>query len=611
MKKALSILALLLGLSGSAWASFDYYDFSFTFTFEGNTLYYTIMSNSSSVFVTYPGSEYNPYYGYTAPTGALTIPDSVTYNGITYSVTSIDNYAFRGCTGLTSVTIGNSVTSIGYYAFYGCTGLTSVTIPNSVTSIGENVFQFCTGLTSVAFNAENCTSAGSFDYKVFSGCDNITSFTFGDNVTIIPAYLCYGLSGLTSVTIPNSVTSIGDYAFEGCTGLTSVAFNAENCTSAGSSIDNRAFSGCDNITSFTFGDNVKNIPEYLCYGLSGLTSVTIPNSVTYIGDYAFAQCTGLSEIHSRANVAPTLGTNVFSGVTSTIPVYVPCGRSAHYYSRWSLFSNIIEEEAFTFSAVSADNTMGTVQILNMPSCASPNAVLNAVPNSGYRFDHWSDGSTNNPYSFVFASNMELTAIFSANSDTSAVVLHDTVTIHDTAYINVVVHDTVTRLDTAYVNVYVYDTTTVTEYIHDTAYITLTDTVTNTVYDTVINTVFDTVTNFIHDTTLVTVTDTVLLTEYDTIYITLYDTVYIHDTVYVPQEGVEEITTTTAKIYQRDGNIVVEGAEGHDVGVFDVVGRMISVKRREENGKIVFDVRTSGVYLVKVGDAPARRVVVIR
>ncbi len=510
MKKALSILALLLGLSGSAWASFDYYDFSFTFTFEGNTLYYTIMSNSSSVFVTYPVSTDDPYYGYTAPTGALTIPDSVTYNGITYSVTSIDNYAFRGCT-----------------------GLTSVTIPNSVTSIGENVFQFCTGLTSV---------------------------TIGNSVTSIGNGAFGGCSGLDSITIPNSVTSI----------------------------DNSAFSGC-----------------------TGLASVTIGNSVTSIGDYAFSQCTGLSEIHSRANVAPTLGTNVFSGVTSTIPVYVPCGRSAHYYSRWSLFSNIIEEEAFTFSAVSADNTMGTVQILNMPSCASPNAVLNAVPNSGYRFDHWSDGSTNNPYSFVLASNMELTAIFSANSDTSAVVLHDTVTIHDTAYINVVVHDTVTRLDTAYVNVYVHDTTTVPEYVYDTTYIILTDTVTNTVYDTVTNTVYDTINNFIHDTTTVTVTDTVLLTEYDTIYITLYDTVYIHDTVYVPQEGVEEITTTTAKIYQRNGMIVVEGAEGHDVGVFDVVGRMISVKRREENGKIVFDVRTSGVYLVKVGDAPARRVVVIR
>ena len=87
-------------------------------------------------------------------------------------MTSIRDYAFYGCTGLTSVTIPNSVTSIGDQAFYGCTGLTSVTIPNSVTSIGVGVFWRCTALTSV--------------------------------------------------TIPNSVTIIGGNAFSGCSGLTAI-----------------------------------------------------------------------------------------------------------------------------------------------------------------------------------------------------------------------------------------------------------------------------------------------------------------------------------------------------------------------------------------------------
>ena len=77
------------------------------------------------------------------------IPASVTYDAKTYSVTSIGDYAFRGCSGLTSVTIGNRVTSIGEEAFYGCTGLTSVTIPNSVTSIGSGAFSGCSSLTSV------------------------------------------------------------------------------------------------------------------------------------------------------------------------------------------------------------------------------------------------------------------------------------------------------------------------------------------------------------------------------------------------------------------------------------------------------------------------------
>ncbi len=120
---------------------------------------------------------------------------------IPIGVTSIDEWAFKGCTGLTSISIPNSVTSIGSYAFAGCTGLTSITIPNSVTSI--------------------CGVA-------FSGCTELTSITIPDSVTSIGFSAFYKCTGLTSISIPNSVTSIGEYAFENCTGLTSVVF--ENTT---------------------------------------------------------------------------------------------------------------------------------------------------------------------------------------------------------------------------------------------------------------------------------------------------------------------------------------------------------------------------------------------
>ena len=92
-------------------------------------------------------------------TGTIVIPASVTYASVTYSVTSIGDYAFDDCIGLTSVTIPNSVTSIGDYAFYGCSSLTSVTIPNSVTSIGDYAFYNCSGLTSVTIG-NSVTSIG-------------------------------------------------------------------------------------------------------------------------------------------------------------------------------------------------------------------------------------------------------------------------------------------------------------------------------------------------------------------------------------------------------------------------------------------------------------------
>lgn len=108
-------------------------------------------------------------------------------------VTSIGDYAFKGCTNLTSVTILDGATSIGNSAFYGCTSLTSVTIPNSVTSIGNSAF---------------------------GGCTNLTNMTIPNSVIIIGDYAFKGCTDLTSVTIPNSVTRIGFDAFKDCHNLT-------------------------------------------------------------------------------------------------------------------------------------------------------------------------------------------------------------------------------------------------------------------------------------------------------------------------------------------------------------------------------------------------------
>ena len=105
---------------------------------DGVTIYYNYINDGNKLEVTFRGTSYDEYSD--EYTGNVVIPEEVTYMNSTYSVTSIGNYAFYNCSGLTSFTIGNSVTSMGKSAFRGCTGLTSFTIPNSMTSIGENAF---------------------------------------------------------------------------------------------------------------------------------------------------------------------------------------------------------------------------------------------------------------------------------------------------------------------------------------------------------------------------------------------------------------------------------------------------------------------------------------
>ena len=254
---------------------------AFAYSAKVNGIYY----NFSGTKATVTSSNSSAY------SGNVVIPETVSYNGTTYSVTSIGSYAFLYCRELTSVTIPNSVTSIGRSAFEYCSGLTSVTIPNSVTSIDYFAFEYCSGLTSVTI-PNSVTSIGG---QAFSGCSGLTSVTIPNSVTSIGYSAFQNCSGLTSVTIPNSVTSIGDYAFQGCSGLKEVNYNATKCTSMGSS-SSPVFSGCSSLTTLNIGNNVQSIPKYAFNGCSGLTSVTIGNSVTSIGSSAFYGCSGLTRV---------------------------------------------------------------------------------------------------------------------------------------------------------------------------------------------------------------------------------------------------------------------------------------------------------------------------
>jgi|GEM_PF-1232434 len=203
------------------------------------------------------------------------------------TVTSIGSGAFQNCTGLTSITIPSSITSIKDNTFSDCRNLQSITIPASVTSIGDYAFYACTGLTSITIPA-SVISVGS---GAFEDCMGLTSITIPASVTDIGDYAFSGCMGLTNITIPAGVISIGDYAFDSCVGLTSITISASVI-----SIGSGAFEDCMGLASITIPASVTDIGDYAFSGCMGLTNITIPASVISIGDSAFDGCTELTSI---------------------------------------------------------------------------------------------------------------------------------------------------------------------------------------------------------------------------------------------------------------------------------------------------------------------------
>ncbi len=308
MKKIVCrFLVCLLFLAPFA-AIADYYTAPYTYTVSDGKATITGFTNSYS--------------------GALSITN--TLGG--FPVTTIGNYAFKDCEGLTSVTISTNVTTIGDGAFSSCTSLTSVTIPSRVTSIGAWVFSGCDRLTNIAVDSANSvySSAGGVLFNK-AGTRFIQypggkagAYTIPSSVTSIGNWAFYFCTGLVSVTVSSSVVSIGDNVFSRCSGLTNITVDVANpvyssvdgalidknrttliqcpegkaggytIPSSVTSIGVSAFSGCTRLTSVAIPSSVTSIGVAAFSGCASLTSVTIPSSVTYIGHSVFYRCTSLT-----------------------------------------------------------------------------------------------------------------------------------------------------------------------------------------------------------------------------------------------------------------------------------------------------------------------------
>ena len=312
-KNLLLVLLLLLPVVVSA------YDF------KVDGIYYNII-NVNEVEVTYEGSSGSEVDEYI---GAVAIPTSVTYNGVSYAVTAIGRLAFYGCDDLTSIDIPKSVTSIGKEAFSYCKGLTSIKvaddnptydsrngcnaiietssntliagcqstiIPNTVTAIGEDSFLGCSSLTVI----EIPNSVISIGNEAFQSCSGLTSIEIPNSVTTIGKYAFSSCSNLTSISIGSSVKTIGNSAFLSCAKRSSIVVannnqyydSRDNCNAIIETSSNTLILGSQN----SIPNSVTAIGYGAFYALESLTSIDIPKSVTSIGKRAFSFCKGLTSI---------------------------------------------------------------------------------------------------------------------------------------------------------------------------------------------------------------------------------------------------------------------------------------------------------------------------
>ena len=274
-------------------------------------------------------------------------------------VQSIGGYACYNCSGLTSVTIPNSVTSIGDYAFYSCKSLASVTVGNNVSKIG--LFAFVG--TPWYNNYDGLLYVGRIAYKYGGTMPANTEIEIREGTTEIYSFAFADCSGLTSITIPNSVTEIGDLAFSDCSSLRNLVINDgdnildlgygfEKSTSLeegeglfydcpleniylGRDISYQAreeygyspFCNKTTLKSLTIGNKVTYLKDWIFYGCSGLTSVIIPNSVTEIGDGAFLNCSGLTSI-TIPNSVTSIG-SAFSYCSGLASIVVESGNTKY------------------------------------------------------------------------------------------------------------------------------------------------------------------------------------------------------------------------------------------------------------------------------------------
>ena len=311
MKKIILLVLIALVTMGA-----KAYDFSV------DGVYYNVIDKSGKVVeVTKGDAKYS---------GSVTIPATVSSDGVTYTVSRVGNQAFDGCDNLESVTLGANIESINSYAFYKCTNLSQINLNDKIVTFGNDAFCGCTSLTSVVVGS----SVDNMDSGVFAGCTNLKTVEIHNGASVIGGSAFKGCMKLTTVTIPNSVLTIGGSAFADCVSLTEVKI----------------------------GDGVQTVPNQAFDGCTRLNTVSLGSSVTLVGSYAFYNCNGMSSFTVLNPSVPKVENNAFTDYSAKL--YVPSQSTSSYNSHeiWKKFGAVKDYDSKVYLTI-RQATEGAVKML--------------------------------------------------------------------------------------------------------------------------------------------------------------------------------------------------------------------------------------------------------
>lgn len=522
------------------------------------------------------------YVRRTAPLRSLTVPNSVeeiagsdAFNecqNLTYLNWDVDSldfcFGYNHYPSLSTIVIGNNARYIPNdfcYQNYNPQGnpLTSLTIGENVRYIGNNAFHYCNSI-----NTPIHIGQGTIGGSAFSHCTSLPSVTFGDGVTSIGGGAFTDDSNLTEIIIPASVSYIGGSAFAGCTSLTTVYLD-------GSTDDNASniFSGDTNIVSVTFGDHITRVPQSLFSDCRSLENVTFGNSITEIGAYAFSWCINLKDF-TLPEALTTIEDNTFYGCDGLRNIVIPASVSTIGNSAFGWDNHINYETGETDEInvffhmlgsnppelgiealfVGVGNNSGVNVAVTVPCGALENYQADAswsglITTAGGDNVDWFVGENCNDY-YVFARPAYCSFAFEYGSDEGRIS-------GTGSYNNGHVATLHAEAPQGYHFARWNDGNT-------------------------------------DNPRQITVSS-------DTILIATFEE---------GTEGIDDADGIDAKVYATDGQLMVEGANGHTVTLYDAAGRILAIKQ-SDNQTIKFDTPTSGIYLVKIGSAPARRIVVMK